>query len=60
MAILTVHSDAGTLKLRTADYKSLLLIGADDFSCDWRDRQVNANYKLTSAGTGDLVSLEMK
>lgn len=60
MAILTVHSDAGTLKLRTADYKSLLLIGADDFSCDWHDRQINANYKSTSAGTGDLVSLEMK
>jgi tetratricopeptide (TPR) repeat protein len=60
MAILTVRSDAGTLKLRTADYKSLLLIGADDFSCDWHDRQINANYKSTSAGTGDLVSLEMK
>jgi len=60
IAILTVHSDQGTLKLRTADYKSLLLIGADDFSCDWRDRQVTANYKSSSAGAGDLVSLEMR
>ena len=59
-AILTVHSDKGTLKLRTTDYKSLLLIGADDFSCDWRDRQVTANYKSNSAGAGDLVSLEMR
>jgi hypothetical protein len=59
-AILTVHSDAGTLKLRTADYKSLLLIGADDFSCDWHDRQIYANYKSSSTGPGDLVSLEMK
>ena len=59
-AILTVHSDAGTLKLRTADYKSLLLIGADDFSCDWHDRQINANYKSSSTGHVDLVSLEMK
>jgi hypothetical protein len=60
MAILTVHSDQGTLKLRTADYKSLLLIGADDFSCEWRDRQVTANYKSSNAGSGDLVSLEMR
>ena len=59
-AILTVRSDQGTLKLRTTDYKSLLLIGADDFSCEWRDRQVTANYKSSSAGSGDLVSLEMR
>jgi hypothetical protein len=60
IAVLTIHSDQGTLKLRTADYKSLLLIGADDFSCEWRDRQITANYKSSSAGAGDLVSLEMR
>src|SRR5580765_23215 len=59
-ATLTVHSDQGTLKLRTPDYKSLLLIRADDFSCEWRDRAVTANYKSSGAGAGDLVSLEMR
>ncbi|MGC2446669.1 MAG: hypothetical protein WA477_03440 [Candidatus Sulfotelmatobacter sp.] len=59
-AVLTVNSAAGTLKLRAADYKSLLLIGADDFSCSWRDRQVTANYKPRGAADGDLVSLEMR
>jgi hypothetical protein len=59
MAILTVHSEQGTLKLRTTDYKSLLLIGADDFSCEWRDRPITANYK-SSGGGGDLISLEMR
>jgi hypothetical protein len=59
IAILLVHSEQGTLKLRTADYKSLLLIGADDFSCEWRDRPITANYK-SSGGGGDLVSLEMR
>ena len=48
------------MKLRAADYKSLLLIGADDFSCDWRDRQVTVNYKPVGARNGDLVSLEMR
>jgi tetratricopeptide (TPR) repeat protein len=59
-AVLTVHSGQGTLRLRTADYKSLLLIGADDFSCEWRDRAITANYKSSGAGGGDLVSLEMR
>jgi tetratricopeptide (TPR) repeat protein len=59
-AILTVSSEAGLLKLRSADYRSLLLIGADDFSCEWRDRQVTANYKPGRGTEGDLVSLEMR
>jgi tetratricopeptide (TPR) repeat protein len=59
-AILTVTGESATLKLRAADYKSLLLIGADDFSCDWRDREVTVNYKPVGAKNGDLVSLEMR
>ena len=59
-AILTVIAENATLKLRAADYKSLVLIGADDFSCDWRDRQVTVNYKPRGAKDGDLVSLEMR
>jgi len=59
-ATLTVSSAAGTLKLHSPDYKSLLLIGADDFSCDWRDRQVTVNYKPRGGTDGDLVSLEVR
>jgi hypothetical protein len=60
VAVLTVVAENATLKLRAADYKSVLLIGADDFSCDWRDRQVTVNYKPSGAKAGDLVSLEMR
>ncbi|HZQ96746.1 MAG TPA: hypothetical protein VFA67_17170 [Candidatus Sulfotelmatobacter sp.] len=59
-AVLTVRSETGSLKLRASDYRSILLIGADDFSCDWRDRQVTVNYKPGSGNDGDLVSLEMR
>jgi hypothetical protein len=48
------------LKLRAADYKSVLLIGVNDFSCDWRDLQVTVNYKPSGPKAGDLVSLEMR
>lgn len=59
-AILTVAAEGRALKLRAADYKSLLLIGADDFSCDWRDRQVTVNYKPGGSTNGDVVSLEVR
>jgi Flp pilus assembly protein TadD len=59
-AILTIAAGSTEMKLRAADYKSLLLIGADDFSCEWRDVQVTVNYKPGGAADGDVVSLEMR
>jgi hypothetical protein len=59
-AILTVSADGAVLKLRTIDYKSLLVIGADQFSCDWKDRQVSVNYKQGGVTDGDLVSVEVR
>jgi Flp pilus assembly protein TadD len=59
-AILTVTSEGVVLKLRALDYRSLLLIGADDFSCAWTDRQVTVNYKPGGLTDGDLVSLELR
>ena len=59
-AILTVATEGASLKLRALDFKSLVLIGADDFSCDWHDRQVTVNYKPGGPTSGDVVSLEMR
>jgi tetratricopeptide (TPR) repeat protein len=59
-AVLTVAAGGTTLKLRTADYKSLLLIGTDQFSCTWSDRSVSVNYKPGGLSDGDLVSLEVR
>ena len=59
-AVLTVTSDGVVLKLRTADYKSLPLIGADTFSCDWNNRSVSVNYKPGGLSDGDLVSVEVR
>lgn len=59
-AVLTVTSGGVVLKLRTADYKSLLLIGADSFSCGWNDRAVSVNYKPGGLSDGDLVSVEVR
>ncbi len=59
-AVLTVSSGKQVLKLRTADYKSLLLIGAGTFSCSWSDRSVSVNYKPGGMSDGDLVSVEVR
>jgi hypothetical protein len=59
-AVLTVASGKSVLKLRTPDYKSLLLIGADSFSCAWNDRSVSINYKPGGLSDGDLVSVELR
>jgi tetratricopeptide (TPR) repeat protein len=59
-AVLTISSETGILKLHAADYKSILLIGADDFSCEWHNRQVTVNYKPGPNTEGDLVSLEVR
>ena len=60
VAILTVRASTRTLRLRTDDYKSLLLVGVDEFSCEWADRGVIVNYKAGGKADGDLVSLEVQ
>jgi len=60
MAILTVTAGSSAMKLRAADYKSLTLIGSDNFSCEWHDVEVTVNYKPGGATDGDVVSLEVR
>jgi Flp pilus assembly protein TadD len=59
-ATVTLSSRGRILKLHTADYKSLVVIGADEFSCEWRNRPASINYKASGKAEGDLVSLEVQ
>jgi Flp pilus assembly protein TadD len=59
-ATVTVIAGARTLKLHSADYKSLTVIGADSFSCAWANRMVSINYRLSGKTTGVLVSVEVQ
>jgi tetratricopeptide (TPR) repeat protein len=60
VAILLVRKGQKLIKLRTENYKKLLIMGADEFSCDWRDRKVLVNYKPGGKDDGDLVTLELE
>ncbi len=59
VAVLTVLASR-TLRLRTEDYHTLLLVGSDQFSCDWKNVPVTVNYKSGGKSDGDLVSLEIQ
>jgi Flp pilus assembly protein TadD len=59
-ATMSVSSGGKTVTLRTRDYKSLLVIGADNFSCNWKGRAVSVNYRASSKGPAELVSIEVQ
>jgi len=60
VAFLKVVVGGKTLELRTADYKSLTVIGEDSFSCGWGSRTISVNYRASGKATGELVSVEVQ
>jgi tetratricopeptide (TPR) repeat protein len=59
-AMVTILVGMKTYKLHTPDFKSLLVIGEDSFSCEWKNRIVAVNYRPAGKSEGELVSLELQ
>jgi len=59
-AMVTILSGMTTYTMHTTDYKSLLVIGADQFFCDWKNRLVSVNYRSVGKHEGELVSIEVR
>jgi len=59
-ATVTILSGMTTYKLHVSDYKSLLVIGEDQFSCEWKNRFVAVNYRPVGKDGGELVSVEVQ
>jgi len=59
-AVVTVISGMKTYRFHTADFKNLLIIGQDQFSCDWKNRPVAVNYRAAGPSGGELVSVEIQ
>jgi len=59
-AMVTILSGMTTYKMHASDYKSLLVIGEDQFSCEWKNRLVSVNYRAVGKNGGELVSLEVR
>jgi len=59
-AAITVLSGMTTYTMHASDYKSLVVVGEDQFSCDWKNRPVSVNYRATGKREGELVSIEVR
>jgi len=59
-AVLTVTSGAKSLKLHVHDSAHVIVIGADQLSCDWKNKSVAVNYRERPGGEGDVVSVEVQ
>ncbi len=59
-ATVTVLSGMTTYALHASDYKSLLVIGENQFSCEWANRLVSINYRAKGKTGGELVSIELR
>src|SRR5208337_877574 len=59
-ATVTILSGMTTYKMHASDYKSLVVIGEDQFSCEWKNRLVSVNYRAAGKNQGELVSIEVR
>jgi len=59
-AVLIVVAGGKTWKMLAKDSGHLILIGADQFSCEWKNRNVAVNYRETGAEQGEIISLELQ
>jgi hypothetical protein len=58
-ATVTILSGMTTYKMHAADFKALVVIGEDQFSCEWKNRPVSVNYRVAGNHEGELVSIEV-
>jgi tetratricopeptide (TPR) repeat protein len=59
-ATLTIVSSGKQWKMLTPEAKKLVLIGADEFSCTWKNRKIAVNFRKNSDNEGTLLSLELE
>jgi len=59
MVTVTFASKGRTWQMYAPDVRKLLLIGEENFSCSWTNRQASVNFKQTGAGKGEMISLEL-
>ncbi|MGA3105666.1 MAG: tetratricopeptide repeat protein [Terriglobales bacterium] len=59
-AMVTVLVGMTTYKMHASDFKTLPVIGEDQFSCEWKNRLVSVNYRAVGKNQGELVSIEVR
>jgi tetratricopeptide (TPR) repeat protein len=60
LAVLTVVSGTKTWRLQVKDNAHVVVIGADNLSCAWKNQNVAVNFRATGEANGDVVSVEVQ
>jgi Flp pilus assembly protein TadD len=60
VAVLTVVSGTKTWRLQVRDSAHVVVIGADNLSCAWKNQNVAVNFRATGEANGDVVSVEVQ
>ena len=58
-AVLRVLQGQKTYRFTASSAAKVLVIGANEFSCLWKDRKVSVNYRESGPLQGDVVSVEV-
>jgi Flp pilus assembly protein TadD len=59
-AVLSIVVGGKTRKMYVENSARVIVIGADRFSCDWKNVGVAVNYRDRSDGGGDVMSVELQ
>ena len=58
-AELTLQSGSKQMHMHVRNTKSVAIIGADKFSCDWRNQPVAINYSILGENNFSVISIEL-
>ena len=59
MVTITVMAKGKNWLMYSRDVQKLMLIGVENFSCDWTNKKASVNYRLQADGRGEIISLEI-
>jgi tetratricopeptide (TPR) repeat protein len=59
-AVLSILTGGKTRKMYIENSEHVIVIGADHFSCDWKNVRVAVNFRDRSDGEGDVFSVELQ
>jgi hypothetical protein len=59
-AVLTISAADRNWRMLAREAKSLIVIGADQLNCAWKDVKVSVNYRMGGKYDAELVSLEIR
>jgi Flp pilus assembly protein TadD len=57
--VLEFRTGKRQIRLMAPDAAKILVIGADQFECGWKNKRASVNYRENSPNEGDLISIEV-